>query len=206
MKHSIDKVFRRAAIAAGMAAGIALSCMSVSASVAPLTDATPAASPTDTVPVFQAEPLLPQGLLKLAFSDSATNQVVNRLRQAESECGQLAAEYRADCLSQGYRSAASATRNKPDYSTAATQLNGVSRSLSGLVAQNVDPQAPAIRKGGKTYRAVKKSAVRTVNAKATAVIKEAETKLLRSASSGLRKVNYQRIAQAVGSTKKILRS
>lgn len=142
---------------------------------------------------------------ELAFSEGMTNSISRRLESGTAECGGLPAEYRADCMAQTYRGAASlATR--PDYTTARTQLSRTSRSLSGLVSQNVDNTAQPIRKGGKTYRAIKKSAVRAVNSRAAAIISEAETKLLRSASSGHRKVHYQRIAQAVGSTKRIFRS
>ncbi|MEZ5870849.1 MAG: hypothetical protein R3D32_03185 [Nitratireductor sp.] len=143
---------------------------------------------------------------KLAFSDSHTSAVTRRLGDAERECGALPAEYRADCLAQGFKSAASATGNRPDYTTAQSELNKASRSLSSLVSQNEDKTVAPIRKGGKTYRAVKKAAVKAVAAKAVAIVTETETKLLRSASSGLRKTHYARIAQAVGSTKKILRS
>ncbi|MCB1459785.1 MAG: hypothetical protein KDJ48_11085 [Nitratireductor sp.] len=143
---------------------------------------------------------------RLAFSDSHTSAVTRRLGDAERECGALPAEYRADCLAQGFRSAASATGNRPDYTTAQSELNKASRSLSSLVSQNEDKAAAPIRKGGKTYRAVKKAAVKAVAAKAVAIVTETETKLLRSASGGLRKTHYARIAQAVGSTKKILRS
>ncbi|MEZ5801100.1 MAG: hypothetical protein R3D29_12355 [Nitratireductor sp.] len=143
---------------------------------------------------------------QMAFSDSHTSAITRRLGDAERECGALPAEYRADCLAQGFKSAASATGNRPDYTIARTELNKASRSLSSLVSQNEDKAAAPIRKGGKTYRAVKKAAVKAVAAKAAAIVTETETKLLRSASSGLRKTHYARIAQAVGSTKKILRS
>lgn len=143
---------------------------------------------------------------EVAFSEGTTAQIVRRLNDAENECGQLPAEYRADCLQQGLRSAAGPTVNKPDYTTAATQLNSASRSIANLVTQNADPAAQPLRKGGKTFRAVKKSAVANVNAKAAAIVAETETKLIRSAGSGLRHTHYARIAQAVGSTKRILRS
>ena len=143
---------------------------------------------------------------QMAFSDSHTSAITRRLGDAERECGALPAEYRADCLAQGFKSAASATGNRPDYTSAQTELNKASRSLSSLVSQNEDKAAAPIRKGGKTYRAVKKAAVKAVAAKAAAIVTETETKLLRSASGGLRKTHYARIAQAVGSTKKILRS
>jgi hypothetical protein len=141
----------------------------------------------------------------LAFSDGATNSIVNRLQGGVAECGGLPVEYRADCMAQTYRGAASLA-SRSDYAQARTELSRTSRSLSGLVAQNADPAAQPLRKGGKTFRAVKASAARAVNSKAVAIISEAETKLLRSANSGLRKVHFQRIAQAVGSTKTIFRS
>jgi len=76
-----------------------------------------------------------------------------------------------------------------------------------VCSSDLDKAAPKIRKGGKSYRAVKKSAVAKVNKQAKAIIVETETKLLRSAgSSQLRKTHYTRIARAVGSTKNILRS
>ncbi|MEZ5792298.1 MAG: hypothetical protein R3D34_16455 [Nitratireductor sp.] len=141
---------------------------------------------------------------QMAFSDSHTSAITRRLGDAERECGALPAEYRADCLAQGFKSAASATGNRPDYTTAQGELNKASRSLSSLVSQNEDKAAAPIRKGGKTYRAVKKAAVKAVAAKAAAIVTETETKLLRSASSGLRKTHYARIAQGLPSERLVL--
>ncbi|MFZ1813717.1 MAG: hypothetical protein WBO55_03430 [Rhizobiaceae bacterium] len=205
---------RRAGIAKilGLAAAISLAVpLPSSAALSTLAEnASPLSAFQDEQAVLPGAFLPPVRLLDepmlLAFSDSTTSGIVNRLGQAERECGALPEEYRVDCLAQGYKSAASATQNRPDYTTAQTELNKASRSLSGLVSQNEDKTAAPIKKGGKTYRAVKKAAVKQVAAKAKAVISETETKLLRSASSGLRKTHYARVAQAVGSTKKILRS
>lgn len=144
--------------------------------------------------------------MQLAFSPSTTGSIVSQLDRGTAECGALPAEYRADCMSQAYRRAAGATQGRPDYGTAQSELNRTSRSLSNLVSQNADTEAAPIRKSGRTYRAVKKSAVRKVAQQAVAIITETETKLLRSSGSGQRKVHYQRIAQAVGSTKRIFRS
>ena len=66
--------------------------------------------------------------------------------------------------------------------------------------------------GGKTVRtrpltAVRKERVKEVNRKAAAIMEEAETKLLRSAqASDRRLIAYAKIAKAVGSNKKLLRS
>lgn len=144
--------------------------------------------------------------MQLAFSASTTGSIVSQLDRGTAECGGLPAEYRADCMSQAYRRAAAATQGRPDYSQAQSELNRTSRSLSSLVSQNADAQAAPIRRSGRTYRAVRKEAVPAVNQKAVAIITETETKLLRSSVSGQRKVHYQRIAQAVGSTKRIFRS
>lgn len=141
----------------------------------------------------------------LALSDTLTNGIVLVLGAASRECGQLPPEFRADCLQVSFRRAARATENSPDYGAAAALLNSASRRISILVSRNADPAAG--RSGTRRYRAVKKSAVRAVNSAAAAVVTETETKLLRSAgSSQHRKTHYQRIAQAVGSTKRILRS
>ena len=142
----------------------------------------------------------------LAFSDGATNTIVQRISSSERECAALPSEFQADCLSQGLRGAASLA-SRPDYAGARTQLSAASRQISSIVQQNADPAAAPLRQGGKTYRAVKKSAVQQVNAKAAAIVAETETKLIRAAgSSAHRKTHYQRIASAVGSTKRIFRS
>lgn len=188
--------------------------------VAGNTTATQAALQGDAGAGAQAETMLivPQGEafsvsppdamppMLLAFSPSTTGSIVSQLDRGTAECGALPAEYRADCMSQAYRRAAGATQGRPDYSTAQSELSRTSRSLSNLVSQNADTEAAPIRKSGRTYRAVKKSAVRKVAQQAVAIITETETKLLRSSGSGQRKVHYQRIAQAVGSTKRIFRS
>lgn len=140
-----------------------------------------------------------------AFSSGATSQIVAPLRNSISACRAIAAEYRASCSAEAFRSAAKAA-TRSDYASARSELNNTARSLDQLVSQNADKSAPPLKVKGKTYRAVKKSAVAKVNNDAVKVIAETETKLLRSASSGDRKVHYQQIAQAVGSTKVIFRS
>jgi hypothetical protein len=147
------------------------------------------------------------GVLGPAISGTLVDRVIQIIRVGERECGGLPLEYRADCLQQTFRRAAQEAEKGGAYSAAAAHLRSAATRISSLVARNVDPVARPIAKGTKSYRAVKKSAVRAVNAAAAAIVTETETKLLRSAgSSQQRKVHYQRIAQAVGSTKRILRS
>lgn len=148
---------------------------------------------------LESEPVI------LAFSASATSSIVRHLSGAVRECSALASEYAASCAAAAYKKAARSA-SRPDYRDARRHLNDAARKLDRLVAQNADPAKPPIRKGGNTYKAVKTSSVAKVNAAAVKIIAETETKLLRSSGSGQRKVHYQRIAQAVGSTKVIFRS
>lgn len=150
-------------------------------------------------------PVLEPVLIYAALSENTTNSIANTLRAGVSECSALPTEYRADCTSQTYYGC-SAKANSRDYSTAKREIKGAAKKLASLVSQNVDGEAELLVRGNKVYRAVKKSAVKKVNQKALKIIAETETKLLRSAGSGERKVHYQRIAQAVNSTKKIFRS
>lgn len=141
----------------------------------------------------------------LAFSSGATSSVIAPLNRAVAECQSVGAEYAASCAAAAYKKAAAAA-NRPDYRDAKRELRRTAKELDKLVAKNADKDAPTIRANGKTYRAVKKSTVSKVNQEAKKIITETQTKLLRSSGSGTRKTHYQRIAQAVGSTKKIFRS
>lgn len=147
------------------------------------------------------------GLIQLAFGDDTTNAIIRQLQRGAGECSRLEATYRIDCLQQVYSQAAGATNNRPDYAGANSALRGLSRKLSGIVRQNQDKQADKAKIRGKTYRAVARQALREANRQANQAIEEAATKLLRSAgNSQKRKVHYTRIADAVNSTKKLLRS
>lgn len=139
------------------------------------------------------------------FSDAYTDRMTLKLQRGAAECLNLPPEYRIDCLSRKFREV-SRSANRPDYRGVRQELGKASRALASLVKENADPQLAPIRKGNNTYRAVKRSAVKTVNRQAVAIIQETETKLLRSATSGLRRTHYQRLARAVGSTKTLFRS
>ena len=173
-----------------------------------------AVSPTATIAQVAGQPLdrldsVPGNASQLdpqpVFSDANTDNVVSKLTRGEAICRKLPSEYRADCLAKTLRDAYQAAR-QPDYRSARKELQSASRALSSLVKQNADPEKPAIRVGNRTYRPVRKSAAKTVNRKAAAIVQETETRLLRSATGDKRKTHYQRIARAVGSTKTLFRS
>ena len=115
--------------------------------------------------------------------------------------------YRMDCLQQALRRAAQEMGRAQNYRAAKSELNRAAGQIKRLVDRNVDRAAPKAQSGRRSYRAVAASAARQLNQQAAAIIQETETKLLRSASSSAqRKTHYTRIAQAVGSTKTLLRS
>ncbi|MHA7773654.1 hypothetical protein [Roseibium sp. M-1] len=144
---------------------------------------------------------------QIAFADDLTQAIVLQLQRGTAECNSLNPAYRIDCLRQVYSRAAGAAGNRPDYAAAANELRRLSRTLNGIVRQNQDTKAGQLKKGGRSYKAVVSSALRKANGQAAQAIQETTTKLLRSAgNSQKRKVHYTRIANAVNSTKKILRS
>ncbi|MEM7438926.1 MAG: hypothetical protein AAF393_04950 [Pseudomonadota bacterium] len=143
----------------------------------------------------------------VAFGDSVTSKVTQPLEGAGADCRSAGSAYLASCLSAAYKKAARAAGSRPDYSDARKILNDTAKKLDALARGNADKSAPKKRGKNGRYTAVKPQAVRGVNRTALKIVQEAETKLLRSTgSSQARKVHYQRIASAVGSTKKILRS
>ncbi|MCB1430697.1 MAG: hypothetical protein KDJ66_16475, partial [Nitratireductor sp.] len=147
-----------------------------------------------------------QGANERGVSDAPVIRFEGEMRDTRAECGNLPAEYQADCLQQGLSTGA-AVLTGSENAEARREIQSAQRKIKRLVDQNVDRSKPPIRRGGKTYRAVKKSAVAKVNREARRIVAETETKLLRSASrSSARKTHYARIARAVGSTKTILRS
>lgn len=146
-------------------------------------------------------------ILRLAFSNANTGQVVAVINGGKRACASAGAEYAADCLAGVFESAAAGLARRPDYDPVRKELLAASKKLKSLVSANEDKAAPKIRKRGKRVRAVKKSAVAKVNRQAKAIVTETATKLLRSVgNSAKRKVHFTKIARAVESTKSLLRS
>ena len=144
-------------------------------------------------------------LLLLAFGNSATSAIVRPLQNGAAECRGVDAAYEASCAAAAFKRAARAA-SRPDYRDARRELNNAAKKLERLVSRNADRSAPKKKGRYGNYKAVKKAAIAKVRREAIKIIQETQTKLLRSSGSGTRKVHYQRIAQAVGSTKVIFRS
>jgi hypothetical protein len=150
-------------------------------------------------------------------SNALTASVVKAINSCNEFCGKLVQkEYVIDCLSERLRNAAKILPSTGDYAEAKIALENASRKLHDLARKNASKKLPRVRmktKGKKpvtTSRpliAVKTSSLKQTNQQAIAIVKEAETVLLRATeSSERRKVHYKRIATAVGSTKVLLRS
>ena len=145
-------------------------------------------------------------LATVAFGNSVTNQVAKPLEGSPGECRAAGAAYEVSCLAAAFKKAAARTGGRPDYNDAEKALREAAKALENLAKANADPKAPRKRGRNGRYTAVKAGAVAAVKKEALKIVQETETKLLRSSGSGKRKVHYQRIAAAVGSTKVILRS
>ncbi len=145
--------------------------------------------------------------LQLAFADDVTNGIVNEIRRGAKQCSSLGGAYRAECLGDVFSRASGLAGRRPDYSGASSELRKLGRNLKKIAGKYHDRKAPKAKLGRKSYKAVAKDALRKANRESAQAIEEAVTKLLRSAgNSQKRKTHYTTIANAVNSTKKILRS
>lgn len=152
-------------------------------------------------------PTAPQQQLIPVFGQKLTDSIVLILTDSTAQCERLPREYRVHCLSVAYRDAAQEMRGHPDYDAARRPIEAAARKLEQIVKSTADSAAPKARLGRRTYTPIRKDAVPQAYAAARAAVEEAETLLLRaSESSRDRQLHYTQIAQAVGSTKALLRS
>jgi hypothetical protein len=153
----------------------------------------------------------------IEFSEDQTALVVVQLQQIQSICAATEPAYRTDCFATLYRQLAEDIPENGDYTEIKEILETASRDLKKLSNANRDKDKPAVRATLTTdtglaiktppINAVKAEVVQQLNLEASNILEEAETKLLRSASSDAKRaIHYQRIAAAVGSNKVLLRS
>lgn len=141
---------------------------------------------------------------RAGLSSTITRSVTRALTRGAASCHRLPWIYRYDCYTDVYRDAANLIAGNPAYKEAYAALAKVEKVLEQEVARNIDPKAPRVRRGVKTYQPIKKSSVPKVTKKTEIALQEAETTLLRSASD--KGTHYTRIADAVNSNKVLLRS
>lgn len=179
-----------------------------------LAEASHAAVPALSVDVAASDPLADL-LVLAAVSTGTTNSVVQNIQSVTGECKRYDPVYRIDCLAQGLKEVSSRLPHG-EYDKARAVLSKAASRLSSLASRNADPSAASLEaapnanprfKAKRRYRAVKKEALAAVMKEAQAIIDEAVTELLRSyENSDRRHVHYQKIANATGSTKVLMRS
>lgn len=149
---------------------------------------------------------------------NTTEEVVDAIEQAKDTCSDewIDARYRIDCIRQTLLRAANELPNRGDYAPMRAVLIEAAAKLDAIVAQNLDAGAGSVAPnvGGRPLaptlpplRAVDPAAAEKAIDQAVAVLEETQTLLLRSAAgSSVREPHYQLVAQAVDSTKVLLRS
>ena len=131
-------------------------------------------------------------------------------------CDRLNQDYALHCLTVELRRAVDQIPAEGDYADVRAALVDAARGLQALVDANVDPGQPAVRAriGGRPAApltrpivAIRPDTAAAARAEAERLLDEAATVLLRSAgNSARRQAAFQPIAQAIGSTKVLLRS
>jgi hypothetical protein len=151
------------------------------------------------------------------LTEATTDALVARIAEVNAVCDWLLQPYRLWCLANGYDLMAETLLPFGGYRDVRQVLRRTANQLRAIAEANVDPEAEPVvlrrREGGATavgnapIRAVRRDAVAATNRQAAAVLDEATTVLLRSAENSTRRqVSYQRIAQAIDSSKVLLRS
>ena len=131
-------------------------------------------------------------------------------------CGDYDEVWRIDCLSMELERVAARLPKAAAYDSARAEVTAAAARLHAIAMANADPARPAVRreatvKGTKvrTTRPITPVAparVAAANAQAAAVVDELATTLLRSAPTPTAQRELARVAQAVDSTKVLLRS
>ncbi|MCG7624557.1 MULTISPECIES: hypothetical protein [unclassified Epibacterium] len=143
-------------------------------------------------------------------------ELVRSLATIQAFCGGLEdRSYRVDCMAERLQAVSGEIPEGTDYDEVRSVLAEASAKLETLARDNRDRSKGRINVssakagGGATARplvAVDAAELAAVNQQAEAILDEARTVLLRSAGSRQRQSQYTRIAQALDSSKVLLRS
>ena len=150
-------------------------------------------------------------------SAQATTAITQQLTAARDFCGRITdADYVVDCLASEVEVLASQMADRGDYAPARAELEQASRSLAQLAEANRNTSKPAARarRAGTQPRTsareltpTRSESLGSVLEQAAGILEEVETTLLRASQRAEeRRVHFERIAEAVGSNKVLLRS
>jgi len=154
---------------------------------------------------------------EIEATDAQTEAFVAQIQQIGEICEASPDEYQIGCYAAMYRELAADIPANGDYAEVKEILEDTARDLTALTRANRDKAKPRVRvsatkSNGQTVTTppitpVKPETIVPLRQAAANVLEEAETKLLRSASSDAKRaIHYQKIAAAVGSNKVLLRS
>ncbi len=166
----------------------------------------------DPTPVAPWDPFATTQLAPGTATPHATQFILRRQRENDRICDRVDLPYRIDCIRYGLRSTAELLPTEGDYGEVRKVLTSAADKLDQVVARNRDPTAAPVVARGAGRRSPGLSAIRPeaetrALREAEAILAEAETLLLRSSeNSARRQVHFQQIAQAIDSTKVLLRS
>lgn len=138
------------------------------------------------------------------LQNSTTNWLARSLATASVNCLALEPVYQFDCFRQHYKKQASRLEDNAAYAVPKQALRDLEDTLDTILAENTDPTVPPLRKGNKTYQAIRPTSVPEAAIAFNQALDEASTMLLRSSSDNAG--HFDRIADALGSNKILLRS
>lgn len=150
-------------------------------------------------------------------STNYTKVLVSNIAAARKFCAELGNEsYNIDCLAERLGVISDDIPKGTDYDEVRSILKDTSKQLGKIARENRDPNQPrgrATRPGEdaetttRPLTPVAPASLPSANAQAQAILDNTETLLLRSAAGSESKtLQYSRIADALGSTKVLLRS
>ncbi|OBY27863.1 hypothetical protein A9D60_13995 [Leisingera sp. JC1] len=157
----------------------------------------------------------PSSVGPASVTNSVTSAVVAQISISSAACEAVGTAYRTDCLAKELQALVKKLPAQGEYAAAREALATASAELAGLSRQNRDNSQPRLRitvqADSETKRrpvsAVKPETVAETNAKALAILEDTTTVLLRSVEGNNDvALHYQRIAQALNSSKVLLRS
>ncbi|MCR9107896.1 hypothetical protein [Marivita sp. XM-24bin2] len=148
-----------------------------------------------------------------------TEAITQRLNNIQRICETMGDEYQVACFAVTYKDLANAIRETGGDPEIGRALNEAADKLDQLVRGNLDRQKPALRAHLDTpsgtrivttppMRAVRAPEVADLKRRAADILEQAETVLLRSATTvgPTRSLSFQRVAAAINSNKVLLRS
>ena len=154
----------------------------------------------------------------IKVAPAPTALLVQRIEESLEFCISAPRPYAIDCISVQFDTIAATLPVEGDYAEAREVLENASRQLRRVVRRNASDTLPRVTLAIETesgpepltdrpLRAVEAEDLAVAEAEATAIIDEAATILLRSgAADTVLTPHYARIAQAVESSKVLLRS